>query len=151
MILCQVSIGGPIVILRPGGWSGCIGAVPQLRSPPAVYPLVIEQERILITPVQAVKLPIKHIIISDPLALDVPGAGIHTRSVAIVVAQAPPQVALVRAHRLAMAEVSPVHTGRADVGRARPLVSRIQPHIKICLTQYDFSWWHALAVACLTI
>ena len=151
MILCQVSVGGPIQILRPEGWSGCIGAVPQLRSPPAVYPLVIEQKGVLIAPVQAVKLSIKHITIIDHLAPDVPGAGIQTCSVVVVVSQAPPKVTLVRAHRLAMAEVSPVHTGRADVGRACPLVSRCLTTTKICLTKYGFPLWPALAVASLTI
>ena len=77
--------------MRPPRWPGGIVAALQLESAAGIDSLVVEQEGILVAPVQAVVLPIVHILVKNKLTPDVPGAvGDTTFPICVVVVKAPP-------------------------------------------------------------
>ena len=90
LFLCQVTIGVPPVPLKPPRWPGGIVAALQLESAAGIDSLVVEQEGILVAPVQALVLPIVHVGVIKKLTPDVPGAvGDNTFPFRVVVVKAP--------------------------------------------------------------
>ena len=111
MFLCHVPMRRPFVLFSHPRWPGCIVAALHLTSPATVDSLVIEQEGILITPVQAMVLSIKHVLVTENLTLEVPGAVGDTCLIRIVVLEAPLEVTLVRTLCFPMAEFISIHAG----------------------------------------